>query len=156
MQLEKQVINLEQAKRLKELGVVHKSLFYWEQTMFRIGHEYDISSGDWRIGPITRKPDEPYLPAFTVAELGVALPEEINHKENSWSSYDFYYGYSTLPEEGIKKSCWYQDDDLNERECILHFAYAETEAEARASMLIYLLEKNIIPVSEVNERLKNA
>ena len=44
MQLEKQVVSLELAKKLKELGVKQKSLFWWCPGVMEYGYE-----GEWKI-----------------------------------------------------------------------------------------------------------
>lgn len=62
MKLQDQVCTLEQAKRLKELGVIAKSLFYHE-------HLFHVS---WRI---SQGPDGsfPIYSAFTASELSVMI-----------------------------------------------------------------------------------
>lgn len=66
MQLEDQVVSLEYAKRLKELGVKQESLFYWKELQ-----------GNWCID-YCNKPweefNERWCSAFTIAELGEMLP----------------------------------------------------------------------------------
>jgi hypothetical protein len=79
--------------------------------------------------------------AFTVAELGEMLPEEINkplssgrvRAANHWLSFGKYYG---------RHRCSYiagkHTSGLNE--------WADTEADARAKMLIYLIENKLVTV----------
>ena len=81
--------------------------------------------------------------AFSVAELGVMLPTDITAKSGfHWSFYHRHnwkgesVGYQTLGQPTIDQD-WYK-----------------TEAEARAAMVIYLLEINVITAEEVNKRLE--
>jgi hypothetical protein len=121
MKLEQQCVNLELAKRLKELGVKQKSYFYWTKrtTDKRVwSKEYGVYQG--------RNPNNPdEISAFTVAELGEMLPHEIIN------------GLVTL--KGTKHVNVY----LEKSEAPKGFV-ADTEADARAKMLIYLLENKLI------------
>lgn len=67
MRLEDQVVSLDTAKRLKELGVAHRSLFHWE----RLQNGKHYLQRDEYVGSFC---EETYA-AFTVAELGELLPE---------------------------------------------------------------------------------
>jgi hypothetical protein len=89
---------------------------------------------DWGVMP--RKSDFSGNPssALTVAELGVMLPP----------------GYDTMY---CTNDGW-RGFDLDGQDMCDSKPFA-TEAEARAAMLIYLLETNIITPAEVNERLKD-
>lgn len=66
MKLENQVCTLEQAKRLKELGVAQKSLFAYADDNTICAPHYTDMPMSWCMYPA----------AFTVAELGVTLPPE--------------------------------------------------------------------------------
>jgi hypothetical protein len=72
--------------------------------------------------------------AFTVAELGILLPP----------------GYDTMY---CTNDGW-RGFDLDGQDMCDSKTF-DTEAEARAAMLIYLLETNLITPAEVNERLKD-
>ena len=121
MKLEQQVCSLELAKRLKELGVPQESLFWWMGV--RIYPESEME--DFEPPPYWGEDD--YCSAFTVAELGEMLPEFIH-------------------------SFKYPDGFVCESNDMEHFppgknhleTIADTEANARATMLIYLLEKKLI------------
>jgi hypothetical protein len=127
MTLEHQVCSLDLAKRLKELGVKQESLFYWWR------HE-----GDSRyilINPILdNRTPKSYVDAyaqaemysaFTVAELGEMLPRS-----------KFIYSYP-----GFVESAWCCEMGTGQDG---HREYANTEANARAKMLIYLLGHNLL------------
>jgi len=79
MILENQVVSLELAKKLKELGVKQESLFYWVIPAWAGMTKLEY-----------KHPEAGYkccLSAFTVAELGEMLPEKTN-----WRGYANYGG----------------------------------------------------------------
>lgn len=136
MTLEQQVVSLELAKRLKELGVKQESLFFW----------CNFGKDDWR-GPysdidgtcfrypntpgsydFTRKECSDYCSAFTSAELGEMLP-----------SLDCR-SYRVIPKEWICEYGRYLAVAFDTE------SKAQTEVDARAKMLIYLLENKLILV----------
>jgi hypothetical protein len=126
MKLEEQVVSLELAKKLKELGVKQESLFYWKS----------FYTGDAVL--VTGKPQKSNkynsYSAFTVAELGEMLPWLVEVAEQGY--------FLNMVKNGKKEwqwDVWYELDDD-----ILESVEAESEANARASMLIYLLENNLI------------
>lgn len=133
MKLENQVCTLEQAKKLKELGVVGETEYYFRGD--KIWHFNEVT--DWtnqeQLYELIESGDEAdnIVPVFTVAELGVMLPRET---------------YTFLPRNDINWECLNNDYGLTIR------TY-ETEAEARAEMLIYLLESGLTTAKEVNQRL---
>jgi hypothetical protein len=80
-------------------------------------------------------PDEFYA-AFTVAELGERLPAGVGSRVGSSSVVDpsdknWVTTWSRIPEWDIDSA-----------------KFAKTEADARAKLLIYLLENNLIPLTE--------
>ena len=127
MKLSEQVCALEQAKKLYALGVERRSLFYHFHG--RIEHEAFGSE---------------YYSAFTVAELGVMLPMQVTS-----GKYDLKGGYGVSV---ISPLCFAMDDAEDAGNKFNWGRYA-TEAEARAAMLIYLLENNLVTPAEINQRL---
>lgn len=125
MELKSQNCSLELSKRLQELGVKQESLWWWTKLKFKLldlkGKEYQ-----WAIDyTYNRKKDREYLySAFTVAELGEMLPCDYI----TWKS-----------KKGKKWVCRWLEDYKDER-----LQKATTEANARAKMLIYLLENKLI------------
>lgn len=133
MELSKQCVNLEIAKRLKELGVPQESLFYW---IFRKHQNLDIHRWDilsieeikeikvWdnkKLESVSIKPlIEQRYSAFTVGELGELLPRRITYMH-------------------FNNGQWYAIKNK------IDFC-ADTEVDARAKMLIYLLEKGLIKI----------
>lgn len=129
MKLEQQVVSLPLAKRLKELGVKQESYFVWA----------DDSTGDRIFMQLAwlafLESEEEHakeyecFAAFTVAELGEMLPQYIG--------------------DGLSISGYLQmsknSDGWHVRYHAMHVFNTETEADARAKMLIYLLENNLLP-----------
>lgn len=122
MKLEEQVVSLELAKKLKELGVKQNSLHYWQ---YVYAHKsYELDNGD-------EDPAMTYS-AFTVAELGEMLHKSKYAviKQFDGGCYFFKQHENTTLEYGMIAG--------------RGFAPKKTEADARAKMLIYLLEHNLI------------
>jgi hypothetical protein len=126
MNLEQQVCSLDLAKRLKELGVKQGSLFYWVN-MKRNGWEIRTPLGarkgiEFALSRISG------ISAFTVAELGEMLPKNSGNGEyiSRWNSNKRWECYMRN-----RPGCGFEQ-------------YADTEADARAQMLIYLLENKLI------------
>ncbi len=129
MKLEQQVVSLTLAQKLKELGVKQESLYY---------HWY--SPVGWsivdRVFKLTNTGVMQCPSAFTVAELGEMLPNKIEKKDNKfwlyhWKSKDSDYStcYGTFNSKGLD---------------LFHTEDADTEADARAKILIYLLENSLL------------
>jgi len=131
MELEKQVTSLDISKRLKELGVKQDSLFYW----VREGHHFfdskEIQPREPKLEQVKPPYDFPYESvgsAFTVAELGEMIP--------MWSCDSWKPAETT---NAALKGTWCCDFDEDKKTR----QYAETEADARGEMLIYLLENKL-------------
>jgi hypothetical protein len=114
MKLETQVPSLQLCKRLKELGWDQPTLFSWIKR---------ITSTDLALSRDAISHQITY-PAPTVAELGEALKDA---KGDYYSKYK--YG---------KAECGFQNSEQQ------RFIEADTEANARAKMVIYLLENNLL------------
>jgi hypothetical protein len=150
MKIENQVCTLEQAKKLKELGVKQDSLFWYTQdktpnnpnlnlygwpqesmpVIIMFGQQSKISTSDVYVE----------YSAFTVAELGVML-----QYVGVYSSVN-----SVLGNWAIHHVNGYADYELRQPG---NFNNYQWEAEARAAILIELLEDKKITVEEVNQRL---
>lgn len=133
MPIEQQVCSLELAKRLKELGVKQESYFWWRNDYPKNPKKYE---NRWYLIPDTEYPitgihkgvsyggEDHLLAAFTVAELGEMLKESCDGV-----SYGFCHGTTDW-------HWWNKEEDDYEQ--------AYTEADARAKMLIHLLENKLI------------
>lgn len=137
MKLENQVCTLQQAKRLRELGITQKSLFYHHPLFGK------PVFGETRLNftkphrKLVCNDKENSFSAFTVAELGAMLPT----------------GYDTMrcTEIDWVTEEWHGFDDLG-KDFPDENGY-KTEAECRAAMVIRLLENGAINAEEVNQRL---
>ena len=127
MQLEKQVVSLELAKRLDELKVKQVSHFWWCQH----DHEmYELECGDECSDSIGGHS------AFTVAELGNLLPKEL--KLDKAYDLNISFGYAKWVVAFVDRSDGY---------AVQYQEVADTEADARAKTLVYLLENKLITIS---------
>jgi len=130
MNIKDQVCSFELAKKLKELGVKQESYFYWytDGLNRRIEIKTDYIRGVYGYGGST---DAVYS-AFTVAELGEMLPDR-TYKDDS--TYWLWCG---------KMLAWEVSYRTSENE-FLAYVEEETEAPARAKMLVYLIMNMLIP-----------
>lgn len=128
MKIENQCCSYEQAKKLKELGVAQLGIFCYNLN----GDLYGVYS----------KHD--YYSAFTVAELGVMLPNIIKvgkshyYLEYEMNGYHYTLGYEDV-EDGSLLIC-----------------SGDNEAEVRASALISLFEKKHLSPADINARITNS
>ena len=135
MKLEQQCCSLELAKKLKELGVKQESYFYWlEYKSFPVK--------PWQLETKESLKNVNYpekaISAFTVAELGEMLPWRIEAKG---------FLYTLYQDKGGKP--WYWVDYRNGESTytkfdILAATESDTEADARAKMLVYLIENKLV------------
>lgn len=132
MKIENQVCTLQQAKKLKELGVKQESTLYWihDNQLAYPDNEYNgnkravITYGIYgRIGVEVTEVSI-IASAFTVAELG----EMIVHNSDRRAVYRI---------DGVWKFVDEKTDLWNE---------FTTEAQARAAILIHLIESSLLSV----------
>ena len=132
MELSKQVISLELAKKLKELGVKQESLWWWIMTNITTSG-YDIISKHNKEFQNYQAPYILICATFTVAELGKMLPHYYITlcKGDVWSCYTANYTtdlkYLALDHLGIAD---------------------KSEANARAKMLCWLIENKKLEVKQ--------
>jgi len=137
MKIEQQVCSLELSKKLKELKVKQESLYYWWQIIDTkifetVGNPF-IS--DKRGIYSTDKKSDKYIkenyryPAYTVAELGEMLPNGLDYMVTTTKVIDKWMCLCEHIEGALRRK--------TNRE------FSTTEANARAKMLIYLLENNL-------------
>jgi hypothetical protein len=118
--LENQVCSPELSKRLKELGVNQQSLFAWVKT----------AEGPDDYKYLAYRPDGLWvdeISAFTAGELGEMLP--------IW--------FHSRKRENDDWVCRVMEVRTNKN----HHSFGKTEADARAKMLIYLLENKLMELS---------
>lgn len=116
LKLEDQVCSLDLAKRLKELGVKQDSYFYYE---WYSDHAYQLNCL-CRDVPLNCK----QIAAFSAGELGEMLPLW-------WDS-------------GKREDKDYICRVFEKNVTNAHHSFGSSEADARAKMLIYLLENGLI------------
>lgn len=153
MKLEEQeVISPNLAKKLKELGVKQESLFFWLKKEKEIKFN-ELANGDFEREVISYEYfiGSPYSwnielknswSAFTVAELGRLLC--VNKSIHIQS--DFYF------EESINDIMFAVGIEIENENYIE--TCNEKEADARAKMLIYLIENNLITIEEINAKIE--
>ncbi len=125
MNLESQVVNLEFAKKLKELKVKQDSYFYWS---------YSSVNEKWEIHHFSQSFSSDYS-AFTVAELGEFLPDCLYAKTASGNDRPLFMNKV----DGI-----YSVGILNPNQTIIPRFIDNNEANTRAYMIIHLIENNLV------------
>lgn len=136
MKLENQVCSLELAQKLKSLGVKQESVCWWAR-------DWGSETGETFVTHDEARWDVIYA-AFTVAELGEMLPWFVKeHDEMYWIT---LIKNGPSPVTGKTWNIEYATIENEERECKIlgSDATADTEADARAKCLIYLLENKLI------------
>jgi len=137
MNIKDQVCSLESAKRLYDLGIKQDSLFYWMHNKANVQPDevqFYKNTASWKSrGKVESSGVIEYISAFTVAELGEMLPEMIDKLQiltwkKTWRGSMTYF-------------CEHRDTVFS----------ADTEAEARAKMLIYLLENKLVAVEQTTQ-----
>lgn len=131
---------MELSKRLKDLGVKQESLFYWivypdgesilmdqfhakkEDVNIRLARECRINGYERIYGLETK-----IYSAFIIGELGEMLPD--------------YCVFNKSTERPNQKHGWYAKANKN-----IDPQFAFSEANARAKMLIYLLENRLMKI----------
>jgi len=136
MTLEDQVCSLDLARKLKKLGVKQNSAFWWEQV--KIAGK-NVWSKEWKLSfnNYSMPYDNSHITsAFTVAELGAMLPVQVETGEGltGIQSELLQLTKGSFPDGNLWQVMYYD----------VIFMNAKTEADARAKMLIYLIEKNLI------------
>jgi hypothetical protein len=136
MKLEDQLCPLEHARRLKELGAAQQSLCYYSDKgvvlktllgFIPLREEQGDVRSMWKDLDTSS-----FIAAFTVAELGVALPPSLEAVDLTTEKSE-EMNFVSYP--GLKTT------------------FGKTEAQARANMLIWLIENKYATVREINGRL---
>lgn len=132
MRLEDQVSSLELSKKLKELGATQKSLFYWQKIDSADVRLRDQSSSKWVISYYeNRYGGCETISAFNVAELGNMLPDNIKMIRIT---------YTNVGCQWVLTDQEYQRDTSYTK----NYITSSKEADSRAKMLIYMIEKKLI------------
>lgn len=145
--LEQQVCSLELATKLKQLGIEQKSLFYWAKFFYLEGksHQWGVESKEQNELEVheyghTKIEDVENYSAFTVAELGEMLPARIrNEKTGNLDFLRMHKGDDSRQDVRDNFTAEYHTTF----EPPLCRITADSEANCRAKMLIYLIEHNL-------------
>jgi len=152
--IEDQVASLELSRKLEELGVKHESFFYWMEGKAEYQRDkkavYFVSSKDYQylqdmymqeaVADYSKSWDF-ICSAFTSAELGVILPK---HFYDNDKRYAIQYGWDGKNWR-IKLEEWLPDGARKEIELFTDIK----EADARAKMLIHLIENNLLKLNDL-------
>ena len=141
MKIEDQVCSLELAKKLKELGVKQESLFYWSKLSIQNEYNLELRTNIFNQEIIFADCTD-YISAFSVGELGEFLPKELRINNMS------YYYTQMTDITGKIWICFYRNSlcELKDAE-----GTDEIEVNARAKILIYLIENNLIKFNDEKE-----
>ena len=146
MKLEDQVCSLEYAKKLRNLEWEKESIFYWH--WYKKNRDYERIECDLMTSKIADFDDGKWkficYPAFTVAELGEMLPDCVNasklfnNKNTTLMDLNGHFIKSSKKDDEYKIYI----DGLTK----VTIFFSKNEANARAKMLIYLLENGLIEI----------
>lgn len=135
MTLNNQVSSLELSKKLRELGVKQESYFAWFD-----GRATSLNAC-WEVFPSTESyvviGTEGTCSAFTTSELGEMLPQNLQPETAAGET-----TYLQMWRNGEQDLWCVAYKDYMNRQRFTEFA--DTEADARALCLIYLLENKLI------------
>ena len=104
-QIEKIVTSLEVSRKLKDLGIIQESCFYWA----RSGGPWHVKIADTNMLRCARNGNNYLISAWTVTELGAMLSRDINHTVPDNSA-----GLLLRLIDGIKKDHQLNDCDFKE------------------------------------------
>jgi len=144
--VDRQVTSLEISKKLEELGVKQESLFYWVHDHVNDIWEIVI---DFNCNGMGRNYDwNGKISAFTVSELGEMLfKSKVNCRSRSIQD--------LLPQYWSNHNKWeihcthYYNEKGNQVVDLKIDIIANTEADARGKMLIYLIENGLLKKENV-------
>ena len=134
--LNQQLVSLELAQKMKEFGFKQESFFVWlhskvdNKATILENLNMDLDTENFK-----------YFSAYTVAELGEMLPDNIKANSNS---YWLKTAKTKLSTDQTYHVVYYEDNHPIDGE-VISFT-ADTEADARGKMLIYLVENNLITI----------
>lgn len=159
MRIEMQICSIEQAEKLKKLGVVQSSCFYyvnnWRNPRFEPVEdgEHVIHESErhfTRIRGRERQTEVEFVAAYTATELGVLLPNILPYE-----TLDYGVVLKQSFPDGKEQDSYiaeytevYSDLDYG---VTVFCSTGDTEAQSRANLLIYMIEIGRIKVSEINE-----
>jgi len=146
MELEKQVCSLDLSKRLQELGIKPDVQMYWTQIPTGSGKDAPYI---WIVLPIDSmyEINSEEIPAFSVAELGEMLPERTDEYRKNYIKFQKIKCESTNNDHYL---CSLVEDGGYNMDIVKFDCSDPNEANARALMLIHLIENKIITIKEID------
>ena len=129
MPIEHQVCSYALAQRLAALGVRQESVFWW------VDRKVTYSGGR-----ASHAPRQGGIAAFTVAELGAMLPDEITIPAKNGKLHTHWLRFGRYRGAGNRFWCAYPGGTAR----TTLEARAATEADARAQLVIALLEHQLL------------
>lgn len=146
MTLEQQVCSLDLAKKLKELGVKQESAFWWTRPRDINDITALLEPSDTPTDWLEKFPLDKWS-AFTVAELGEMLPNVVGEDSKGlWIQMRKSNGLGNFKGGHCVE---YTNANIEATQAVIPHpkVWDNTEADARAKMLVYLIENNLIPAS---------
>lgn len=134
LNLKEQVASLELSKELKAVGVPQESYFWWVKDMFGNGYKLENWKGQYAEGLVEV---DTYFAAFSVAELGEMLPMSIIKNEKA-------YDFETIRLRAGKGQLWLINYRVSGQRHPVAIADGNTEANARAKMVLYLVKEGLL------------
>ncbi len=144
MKVEDQVCTIEQAKRFVELGIRLQTYFQWE-----VPDNADRSESETCALSITSsamKKNINTYPAPSAAELGELLPAVVSLEEE-----DLFIQGSLGNRRGEFHYIWFQSSLDNVEWELFPAIEKDTEAEARAEALIWLIENEFVKIEDLEK-----
>jgi hypothetical protein len=151
MQLEDQVCTVAQSEKFYGLGIINAWLSW---TVDELNKCWCLSKLRVEAGELINKANDSnriFYPAFTVAELGLMLPYRyLNATAASRGRFKgSWFHVWKCPEEYVDHTFLGWGYRVKKDEAI----HTKTEAEARAAVLIHLIETKQVTAEEINKRL---
>ena len=157
MKIQNQVCPRKLSQKLVELGVKIKPYLWWRndypnnpskyRNKWYIENEYQLTIGE---KPVKYEKGWHLLPAYSVAELGEIINSTIEIVwETSYSHHlgDWNWEILDFDVDPDKYPAGFKVDEQGNCEYL-------TEAEARAELLIYLIEHKKVDVKQINKWMK--
>jgi hypothetical protein len=148
VKLEDIVCDFEYAEKLKELGVDRKGLFCYSEVVKPTGicgFVLALESMKFKLRNTSTIPPNEVV-VYTVAELGEMLPTKITHHQHG----ELFLEFEKLSYENYNDgyTCNYTDVVSGKNRV---YTDGEKEANARAKLLIWLIENNHVNVEDLNK-----
>lgn len=157
MKIEDQVVSRLQAEKLSQLGINYDSTFIHVRFLDDVNLN-DLTDKKWRWDTVFTNwnlnafKEYQFFHAYTVAELGLMLPRFRSKQGYIYELKQWRNEKTATYSESLRGFLVNYDCEKNGDRLMVSQGFP-TEAEARAAMLIHLLENNLTTATEVNQRL---